>query len=68
MTEALDYVSQHPKNARTNFVSLRIKKTKDWGDKRIALAGQTVGKELRKGFIKLENDSLLLELEPGKLM
>jgi hypothetical protein len=63
MTEALDYVRLHAKNIRTNFVSLRIKKTEDWGKRRIAQVGQIVGQELRKSFIKLESDSLLLELE-----
>ena len=66
MTETLDYVCLHEENTRTNFVSVRIKKTEDWGKKRIAAVGQKVGQELRKSFVKLENDSLLLELEPEK--
>ena len=64
MKEALDYVHLHAKNLRTSFAALRIKKTEDWGKSRIALAGKFIGEKLRESFVRLENDSLLLDFEP----
>jgi hypothetical protein len=63
MLKAINYVQTKAKTMKTNFAHLRVPKVSGENDKRIAVVGQIIGKELKKRFVRHEQDGLLLDVE-----
>ena len=67
MVNALTYVHKKVDAIKCNFISLKIPKALQGGRKeRISYAANAIGTELKKRFIKFEDDFLFLELDIEK--
>ena len=63
MRLAIENVKQFRKNLRTSFVTLQLPKVQGRGEARMTTAGEVIGFEMRKRFVRQEHDALLMELE-----
>jgi len=63
MLKALNHVFESSTKIRSSFISYRVPKLSGKNQERIAYAGNVVGVEFNKRFIRHENGGLLLDLE-----
>ncbi len=65
MAQAIDYVQSKGHRIKTNFASVKIPKLPSPNNERIAFVGRAVGTELRRCFVRLDGDLLILDMHPS---